>query len=143
VLDGDNVRRGLTAISDLPQPTASRTSGGSRRFASLVADAGLVVLVAFILPFRCERAMARGLMRPGEFVKVFVDAPLAVCEARDPKGVYRKARRGQIANFTGLDSPCEPPGKSRNQAGSVLTMEQTVAGPLDYLEHGGKLKHAE
>jgi adenylylsulfate kinase-like enzyme len=99
------------------------------------------VLVSFISPFRSERAMARELMRPGEFVEVFVDAPLTVCEERDPKGLYRKARQGQIANFTGLDSPYEPPENPEVRLDtSVLTIEQTVAGLVDYLERGGKLR---
>jgi bifunctional enzyme CysN/CysC len=74
-----------------------------------MVDAGLVVLVSFISPFRAERQMARALFPPGEFVEVFVDTPLAECEARDPKGLYAKARRGALKNFTGIDSPYEPP----------------------------------
>ena len=77
--------------------------------AKLFVDAGLIVLVSFISPFRSERAMARELIASGEFVEIFVDAPLAVAEARDPKGLYKKARKGQIRNFTGIDSPYEPP----------------------------------
>ena len=74
-----------------------------------MVDAGLIVLVAFISPFRRERAMARTLVGPGEFVEIFVDTPIAVAEARDPKGLYKKARRGEIKDFTGIDSPYEPP----------------------------------
>ena len=74
-----------------------------------MVDAGLIVIVSFISPFRSERRMARELMEEGEFLEIFVDAPLAVCEARDPKGLYAKARRGDLANFTGIDSPYEPP----------------------------------
>jgi bifunctional enzyme CysN/CysC len=141
VLDGDNVRHGLNR--DLGFTTADRVENIRRvaEVASLMADAGLVVLVSFISPFRSERAMARELMRPGEFVEVFVDAPLTVCEERDPKGLYRKARQGQIANFTGLDSPYEPPENPEVRLDtSVLTIEQTVAGLVDYLERGGKLR---
>jgi bifunctional enzyme CysN/CysC len=141
VLDGDNVRHGLNR--DLGFTTADRVENIRRvaEVASLMADAGLVVLVSFISPFRSERAMARGLMRPSEFVEVFVDAPLTVCEDRDPKGLYRKARQGQIANFTGLDSPYEPPENPEIRLDtSVLTIEQTVAGLVDYLERGGKLR---
>ena len=72
-------------------------------------DAGLIVLVSFISPFRSERRMARELMEEGEFLEVFVDTPLEVAEERDPKGLYAKARRGELANFTGIDSPYEPP----------------------------------
>jgi bifunctional enzyme CysN/CysC len=74
-----------------------------------MVDAGLIVLTAFISPFRAERRMARRLLQEGEFFEVFVDAPLAVAEARDPKGLYKKARRGEIKNFTGIDSPYEEP----------------------------------
>lgn len=74
-----------------------------------MADAGLIVLVALISPFREERAHARSLFAPGEFVEVFVDAPLAECERRDPKGLYAKARAGELPDFTGIDSPYEPP----------------------------------
>ena len=73
------------------------------------ADAGLVVLVALISPFRAERAFARSLLPEGEFIEIFVDAPLSVAEARDPKGLYARARRGELANFTGIDSPYESP----------------------------------
>jgi bifunctional enzyme CysN/CysC len=109
LLDGDNVRHGLNA--DLGFGDADRAENIRRvaHVARLMADAGLIVLVAFISPFRAERAMARGLMAPGAFVEVFVDVPLGVAEARDPKGLYQKARRGEISNFTGLDSPYERP----------------------------------
>lgn len=109
VLDGDNVRHGLNR--DLGFTEVDRVEN-IRRFAEvakLFADAGLIVCVSVISPFRSERAMARDLMAPGEFIEVFVDAPLAVCEERDPKGLYAKARQGLIKNFTGIDSPYEPP----------------------------------
>jgi bifunctional enzyme CysN/CysC len=77
--------------------------------AKLFVDAGMIVLCAFISPFREDRAMVRSLVGEDEFVEVFVDAPLAICEARDPKGLYAKSRRGQLPNFTGVDSPYEPP----------------------------------
>ena len=74
-----------------------------------MVDSGLIVLVSFISPFRAERRMARALFEPGEFFEVFIDTPLAVAEQRDPKGLYKKARRGELKNFTGIDSPYEPP----------------------------------
>ena len=74
-----------------------------------MADAGLITLVSFISPYRSERRMARGLLEDGEFIEVFVDTPIAVAEARDPKGLYQKARRGEIQNFTGIDAPYEAP----------------------------------
>ncbi len=109
LLDGDNVRHGLNR--DLGFTEADRVENIRRvaEVARLMVDAGLIVLVAFISPFRAERRMARALFAEGEFVEVFVDAPLAECERRDPKGLYAKARRGELANFTGIDSPYEAP----------------------------------
>jgi bifunctional enzyme CysN/CysC len=109
VLDGDNVRHGLN--KDLGFTDADRVENVRRvaEVARLMLDAGLIVIVSLISPFRNERRMARQLVGEGEFVEVFVDAPIAVAEARDPKGLYAKARRGEILNFTGVDSPYEPP----------------------------------
>ena len=109
MLDGDNLRHGLNR--DLGFSAADRVENVRRvaEVARLMADAGLVVLVALISPFRAERDFARSLLPPGEFVEVFVDAPLAVLEARDAKGLYARARRGELANFTGIDSPYEAP----------------------------------
>ena len=109
LLDGDNVRHGLNR--DLGFTDADRVENIRRvaEVARLMADAGLICLVSFISPFRSERAFARSLFGEGEFFEVFVDAPLQVAEARDPKGLYAKARRGELGNFTGIDSPYEPP----------------------------------
>lgn len=109
LLDGDNVRHGLNR--DLGFTDADRVENVRRvaEVARLMTDAGLIVLVSFISPFREERRMARELMEPGEFVEIFVDVPLAVAEARDVKGLYAKARAGQLSNFTGIDSPYEVP----------------------------------
>ena len=109
VLDGDNIRHGLNR--DLGFTPADRVENIRRvaEVARLMTDAGLVVLVAFISPFRHERELARSLAQPGEFFEIFVDAPLEVAEERDPKGLYKKARAGELRNFTGVDSPYEPP----------------------------------
>jgi bifunctional enzyme CysN/CysC len=109
LLDGDNIRHGLSR--DLGFTDHDRVENIRRvaEVAKLMADAGLIVMASFISPFRSERAMARSLMSEGEFVEIFVDAPLAVCEARDPKSLYKKARAGQLKNFTGIDSAYEPP----------------------------------
>jgi len=109
VLDGDNVRHGLT--KDLGFTPADRVENIRRvaEVARLMADAGLIVLVSLISPFRAERRMARDLLGPGEFFEVFVDTPLDVAESRDPKGLYKKVRRGELKNFTGVDSPYERP----------------------------------
>jgi len=108
-LDGDNVRHGLSR--DLGFTDADRVENIRRviETARLFADAGLIVLVSFISPFRTERHLAAERLAAGEFVEIFVDTPLAECERRDPKGLYRKARQGRLANFTGVDSPYEPP----------------------------------
>jgi bifunctional enzyme CysN/CysC len=109
LLDGDNVRHGLNR--DLGFTDADRVENIRRvgEVAKLFADSGLIVLVSFISPFRSERRMARDLLQPGEFIEVFVDTPIELCMARDPKGLYEKARAGQIKNFTGVDSPYEAP----------------------------------
>jgi bifunctional enzyme CysN/CysC len=109
VLDGDNVRHGLNR--DLGFTEADRVENIRRvaEVAKLFVEAGLITMVAFISPFRAEREMARELVGPDEFVEIFVDTPLEICEQRDPKGLYRKARRGELRNFTGLDSPYERP----------------------------------
>ncbi|MGV3510900.1 MAG: adenylyl-sulfate kinase, partial [Novosphingobium sp.] len=109
LLDGDNVRHGLN--KDLGFTEADRIENIRRvgEVARLMTDAGLIVLTAFISPFRAEREMVRGLMAEGEFVEIFVDTPLEIAEARDVKGLYKKARSGQLKNFTGIDSPYEAP----------------------------------
>jgi bifunctional enzyme CysN/CysC len=109
LLDGDNVRHGLN--KDLGFTQADRIENIRRvgEVAKLMTDAGLIVITAFISPFRAERDMVREMMRPGEFVEIFVDTPLATAEARDVKGLYKKARSGQLKNFTGIDSPYEAP----------------------------------
>ena len=109
LLDGDNLRHGLN--KDLGFTAEDRVENIRRvaEVARLMVDAGIVVIAAFISPFRAERRMARQLLAPGEFIEVFVDTPLAVAEARDVKGLYRKARSGALKNFTGIDSPYEPP----------------------------------
>jgi bifunctional enzyme CysN/CysC len=111
LLDGDNVRHGLN--KDLGFTDADRVENIRRvgEMAKLMADAGLIVVTAFISPFRAERDMVRAMLPEGEFIEVFVDTPLAEAERRDVKGLYKKARAGQIANFTGIDSPYEAPEK--------------------------------
>ncbi len=109
ILDGDNVRHGLNR--DLGFTDIDRIENIRRvaEVAKLMVDAGLIVLVSFISPFRVERLMARNLFEVGEFVEVYVATPLEECEKRDVKGLYAKARRGDLKNFTGLDSPYEEP----------------------------------
>jgi bifunctional enzyme CysN/CysC len=109
LLDGDNVRHGLN--KDLGFTEADRVENIRRvgEVAKLMVDAGLIVLVSFISPFRSERRMSRELVEQGEFFEIYVDTPINVAEQRDPKGLYKKARRGDLKNFTGIDSPYEAP----------------------------------
>ncbi|MBB3937549.1 sulfate adenylyltransferase subunit CysN [Aureimonas phyllosphaerae] len=109
ILDGDNIRHGLNR--DLGFTEADRVENIRRvaEAARLFADAGIVTLVSFISPFRAERRMAREMLQEGEFIEIFVDTPIEVAESRDPKGLYKRARQGLIENFTGIDSPYEPP----------------------------------
>ena len=125
LLDGDNVRHGLNrdlGFTDVDRVENIRRVGEA---AKLFVDAGLIVLVSFISPFRSERRMARELMGEGEFIEVYVDTPLEVCMERDPKGLYRKAKSGEIKNFTGIDSPYEPPELAE------LRIDTTTAQPAD------------
>ncbi len=126
LLDGDNVRHGLNRDLDFSEAGRVENIRRVAEVAKLFVDAGLITLVAFISPFRAEREMARENVEPGEFVEIFVDTPLDVCEQRDPKGLYKMARRGELKNFTGLDSRYEPPQNpeltldARNESASDL-----------------------
>ena len=127
LLDGDNVRHGLNR--DLGFTEADRIENIRRvgEVAKLMADAGLIVLTAFISPFRAERQMVREMLPPGEFIEIFVDTPLSVAEARDVKGLYKKARSGQLKNFTGIDSPYEPPETPEIRVNTVdMTPEEAA-----------------
>jgi bifunctional enzyme CysN/CysC len=143
LLDGDNVRHGLN--KDLGFTEADRVENIRRvaEVARLMADAGLIVLVAFISPFRAERRMARELLGPAEFVEIFVDAPLGVAEARDPKGLYLKARRGQLKNFTGIDSPYEAPERPELHIDTTrVTQDQAAEIVLQQLRNTGVIPRA-
>jgi bifunctional enzyme CysN/CysC len=142
ILDGDNVRHGLN--KDLGFTDADRVEN-IRRIAEvsrLMVDAGLIVLVSFISPFRAERRMARELLEASEFFEVFVDTPLAIAETRDPKGLYKKARRGELKNFTGVDSPYEAPEHAEVSVDTThLTPEQAADVVLQQLKHAGVVDH--
>ena len=128
LLDGDNVRHGLN--KDLGFTAADRIENVRRigEVSRLMTDAGVIVLTAFISPFRAERQMVRDLMAPGEFIEIFIDTPLAVAEARDVKGLYKKARAGQLANFTGIDSAYEAPTAPEIRIDTTqVTPEQAAA----------------
>ncbi|ORM73436.1 adenylyl-sulfate kinase [Pantoea wallisii] len=135
LLDGDNVRHGLCrdlGFSDDDRKENIRRVG---EVAKLMVDAGLVVLTAFISPHRAERQMVRDLLGEGQFVEVFVDTPLAVCEARDPKGLYKKARAGELRNFTGIDSVYEAPDAPEIQLDGEQLVTKLAAQLLDLLRH--------
>jgi len=138
LLDGDNVRHGLN--KDLGFTAADRVENIRRiaEVAKLMVDAGLIVITAFISPFRAERRMARDLLQEGEFMEIFVDTPLRVAEERDPKGLYKKARRGEIKNFTGIDSPYEDPETPEIRLDTTaLTPEDAADRLLAELRHRG------
>ena len=135
LLDGDNVRHGLNR--DLGFTDADRVENIRRvaEVSRLMLDAGLIVIVSFISPFRSERQMARRLFDDGQFLEVFVDTPLAVAEERDTKGLYRKARSGELANFTGIDSPYEPPEDPEIRLETTAqTVEESVGAVIGALE---------
>jgi len=138
VLDGDHLRDGLN--KDLGFTEADRVENIRRvaEVARLMADAGLIVIAAFISPFRADRQMARELLPAGEFVEVFVDVSLAVAEQRDPKGLYRRARRVEIRNFTGTNSPYEAPEAPEIHLDTTsMTAEEAAERVLTFLLEGG------
>ncbi len=109
ILDGDNIRSGLNKDLTFSDDDRKENIRRISEVAKLFVDAGTIVLTAFISPFKEDRATARNLVEDGEFIEVFVDCPLEVCEQRDVKGLYQKARKGEITKFTGIDSPFEAP----------------------------------
>ncbi len=141
LLDGDNVRHGLNR--DLGFTDADRVENIRRvgEAARLFVDAGLIVLVSFISPFRSERRMARELLAPGEFIEVYVDTPIEICMQRDPKGLYQKAMAGQIKNFTGIDSPYEPPENPDITLSTAVTDPAILAEQVvEYLRKAGYVR---
>ena len=111
--------------------------------AKLMVDAGLIVITAFISPYRSERDLARSLLEPGEFFEIFVDTPIPVAEERDPKGLYRRARRGEIKNFTGIDAPYEAPENPEIRAATEgRSVEESLEDILDQLEARGAFRLA-
>ena len=139
-LDGDNVRHGLN--KDLGFTDADRVENIRRvsETAKLMSDAGLIVLVSFISPFRAERQMARRLMEEGEFLEIHVDTPLEVAEGRDVKGLYAKARAGEIKNFTGIDSEYQPPKSAEITINTVdMSAEEAAEAIVAYLQETGRL----
>ncbi|MFC0142365.1 adenylyl-sulfate kinase [Erwinia mallotivora] len=133
LLDGDNVRHGLCrdlGFSDEDRKENIRRVG---EVAKLMVDAGLVVLSAFISPHRAERQMVRDMLGEGRFIEVFVDTPLAICEARDPKGLYKKARAGELRNFTGIDAVYEAPDAAELHLDGQQLVTKLLVQVLDLL----------
>jgi adenylyl-sulfate kinase len=139
VLDGDNIRHGLN--SDLGFSPEDRKENIRRigEVAKLFADAGTIVITSFISPYRSDRELVRKIAPPGTFVEVFVNAPIKVCEQRDPKGLYAKARAGEIKEFTGISAPYEAPEKPEIELHTdKLTVPEAVARLVEYLHFGGE-----
>jgi adenylylsulfate kinase len=140
VLDGDNIRHGLN--KDLGFSDYDRTENIRRigEVAKLFVDSGAIVTTAFISPFRSDRDQVRALFEEGEFIEVFVSCPLDECEKRDPKQLYAKARRGEIKDFTGIDSPYESPERPEISVPSnLLSVKEAVDQILNYLKEKGLL----
>jgi len=140
LLDGDNVRLGLNkglTFSDEDRVENIRRIG---EVSKLFVDSGLIVLTAFISPFQKDRDRVRKLVEDQEFIEVFIDTPLKVCESRDPKGLYKKARKGEIANFTGISSPYEAPTKAEIHIQTdMMSLEKSVSTIINYLKDQGYL----
>jgi len=156
VLDGDNIRHGLNSAPGMLQQhgeqfarrfglgfSAEDREENIRRIgcvAKLFCDAGIVAITAFISPYRADRDRARAMVAEGDFVEIFVDAPLEVCEARDPKGLYEKARAGEIKGFTGIDDPYEPPERPEIVLQAGTKSAQVLADEvIAYLKAAGKI----
>lgn len=141
LLDGDNVRQGLNR--DLGFSPKDRVENIRRigEVAKLFVDSGLICLTAFISPYRADREMVRGLVASDEFVEIYLKTSLAVCEQRDPKGLYAKARAGLIKDFTGIDSPYEAPENPELQIDTgALSLEASVHQVLGYLQNTGRIR---
>lgn len=141
LLDGDNVRHGLN--KDLGFSPKDRVENIRRigEVAKLFVDSGMIAITAFISPYQADRQMVRQLVAPDEFVEIYVKTPLAVCEQRDPKGLYAKARAGLIKEFTGIDSPYEPPVNPELEIDTdALSLESSVHKVLHYLQSTGRIR---
>lgn len=143
ILDGDNVRHGLNV--DLGFDDESRVENIRRvgEVSKLFIDSGIIVLTAFISPFKKDRAFVRKLVNANEFIEVFVDTSLEICEQRDPKGLYKKARKGEIKNFTGIDSPYEKPETHEiHIVNNMSNIDESIDAIIKYLNANGHI-HAK
>jgi len=138
VLDGDNIRHGLNKNLGFSAEDRAENIRRIGEVAKLFADAGVMAITCFISPYRADRDAARRLLPPGRFIEIYVDCPLQVCEQRDPKGLYKKARAGQIKGFTGIDDPYEPPAEPELVLRSAEKDPETLANEvIAYLESIG------
>lgn len=140
VLDGDNIRQGLN--KDLGFTKKDRTENMRRigEIAKLFVDSGTIVSTAFISPYTLDREMVKNMFHPDEFFEIYVKCPLSICEYRDPKGLYKKARKGEIPEFTGITSPYEPPiAPSIIIETNLMSIEQSVADIINFLKDKGIL----
>ncbi|MER2473787.1 adenylyl-sulfate kinase [Photorhabdus laumondii] len=140
LLDGDNLRHGLCRDLGFSEQDRQENIRRVGEVASLMVDAGLVVLTAFISPHKAERKKVRELLEPGQFIEVFVDTPLEICESRDPKGLYKKARAGEIRHFTGIDSVYEVPDNPEIYLPGQQSVETSVTQLLVELEKSGIIR---
>jgi len=141
LLDGDTLRRGLNQDLGFSRPDRAENVRRVSEVAWLMVDAGLIAIVALISPFAEERRLARGRFSAGEFIEVFVDTPLEVAESRDPKGLYRRARAGELKDFTGIDSPYEPPNAPELRLETArMSVEAAADAVFDHLFAVGLLK---
>jgi len=136
LLDGDNIRHGLNKNLDFSDDGRTENIRRIGEVAKLFVDAGIIVLTAFISPFRADRENVKKLLGEGEFIEIFVDADLETCEARDPKGLYKKARSGEIKDFTGISSPYEEPDNPELKInnGKDVDLKENVERIINYLK---------
>lgn len=140
LLDGDNIRMGLNKGLTFSETDRIENIRRIGEVSKLFVDAGVIVLTAFISPFVKERKQVREMMQQGEFIEVFIDTPLDVCESRDPKGLYQKARKGEIQNFTGISSPYEAPVNPEIWIKTdQMSIEESTQKVIDYLTKNGYL----
>ena len=140
LLDGDNIRSGLNSDLGFSKDDRVENIRRIKEVAKLFVDAGLIVLSAFISPHKSERDSIRASVAEGEFIEIFVDTPLEVCESRDPKGLYKRARSGEIKNFTGIDSEYEAPTNPEIRLDtSKMGIDESAKEVIDYLKKRGYL----
>lgn len=141
LMDGDNVRHGLCGDLAFSEDDRNENIRRVGEVSNLMVDAGLIVLTAFISPFKVNREVVRGMLKEGEFIEVFIDTPIAECEKRDPKGLYKKARAGEIKDFTGIDSPYESPENPEIIIKNVnVSIDDAANEVIEYLDTRGYLK---